>query len=435
MESSRAYRQNRILRFLLASGYGAAVILSPAVFILTGRFPPEDDPGGRIGNALLVAAFPLFALQPVLAARLRVGDRAFGLDGVYIFHKTMGLIAASLLLCAAVLLASAGSSLMRWTWYMAAVLIVLLAATALLQRQLRLSYETWRRVHNALALAVILLVSVQTVALALRSGTPAAAVLFIILFLAGASAYVRHRIIGPMRRSRRAWRIESVRPETHNVWTLAFTPPEGVGPLDHLPGQFQFLTFDGGKGEEHPFTISSGSAVPGPHTATIKGSGDFTRTVGSIRPGDRVAVQGPFGRFSYLLHPDEKELVFIAGGIGITPLMSMLRHMRETGEERTIVLLYGNVTEQDIVFRQELDAIAAVGRPRLTVVHVLAKAGEDWKGERGFVTAETVRRFVPDLAGKAFYLCGPPPMMAALIGQLMSMGVPSRRIRFERFAL
>ncbi len=436
MKSSRTDVRNGARPLLFASIYGAAVIVPPALFLLAGRGGPPDGAMGRLGNALVIFSFPILALQPVLAARLRVLDRAFGLDGVYVFHKTMGLIAASLLLCAAVTLASAGSPSLRWAWIVTTALIVLLAGTALLQRQLHLPYEAWRLVHNALALAVLIRVFAHAVVVAMRTGSPAAAVLFIILFLSGASAYLGHRVIGPLRRRKRTWRIESVQPETHNVWTLTFSPPEGVMPLDYLPGQFQFLTFDGGRGEEHPFTISSGAASPRPHTATIKASGDFTRTIGNLRPGDSVAVQGPFGKFSYALHPEERDLVFIAGGIGITPIMSMLRHMKETGADQNAVLFYGNVTEKDIVFRKELDEIAAGGSPRLTVVHVLAKAGEDWNGERGFVNADLIRKYVPgDLAGKVYYICGPPPMMSALIGQLMNMGVPSRNIRFERFAL
>ncbi len=434
MKNARAHGQNLVLQALLASGYGAAIAIPLAVFFLTGQ-PRPDGAMERLGNALVIFSFPILALQPVLAARLRVLDRAFGLDGVYVFHKTMGLVAASLLLFAAVSLASAGPA-PRWAWIVTTALIVLLAGTALLQRQLHLPYEAWRLVHNALALAVLIRVFAHIVVLTVRTGSHAAAVLFIILFLSGASAYLGHRVIGPLRRRKRTWRIESVQPETHNVWTLTFSPPEGVKPLDYLPGQFQFLTFDGGKGEEHPFTISSGAASPRPHTATIKASGDFTRTIGNLRPGDRVAVQGPFGKFSYALHPEEQDLVFIAGGIGITPIMSMLRHMKETGAVRNAVLFYGNVTDKDIVFRKELDEIAAGGSPRLTVVHVLAKAGEDWKGERGFINADVIRKYVPgELAGKVFYICGPPPMMSALVMSLSSTGVPSRNIRFERFAL
>jgi ferredoxin-NADP reductase len=149
-----------------------------------------------------------------------------------------------------------------------------------------------------------------------------------------------------------------------------------------------------------------------------------------------VAVQAPFGRFSYLLHPDERDLVFIAGGIGITPLMSMLRHMRREGSGHDVLLLYGNVGERDIVFREELANIQAGTAPRLQVVHVLSRAGAEWQGERGRIDAAMIRKYASgDLAARSFYLCGPPPMMAALIASLSAMGVPPRKIRSERFAL
>ncbi len=430
-------KNDRALQVLLGSAYGVAILAPLAVQYLTGRPFKSGQTLEIIGNVLILMAFPILALQPVLAGRFRVLDRAFGLDGVYVFHKTMGLIAASLLLCATASLASAGSPSIHWTWVVTTVLVLLLAATALLQRQLHLPYETWRLIHNVLAVTVLIRVLIHAVVLEARSGSTPAVLVSIAFFLFGAACYVNHRLLGPRSRSRKAWSVESVRPETHNVWTLTLRPPEDVEPPAYLPGQFQFLTFDGGKGEEHPFTISSDPSLAGARASTIKGSGDFTRTIGTtVRPGDRVAVQGPFGRFSYALHPDEKDLVFIAGGIGITPIMSMLRHMKGTKADIDAVLLYGNVAEKDIVFRKELDEIAAGAHPRLSVVHVLNRAEADWKGERGAVTEALIRKYCTgDLAKKTFYLCGPPPMMAALIGTLYAMGVPAGNIRFERFAL
>ena len=170
-------------------------------------------------------------------------------------------------------------------------------------------------------------------------------------------------------------------------------------------------------------------------SSTIKELGDFTSTIGQTRPGDTVAVHGPFGRFSYMLHPDERDLVFLAGGIGITPLMAMLRHMRDTGDDRSVVLLYANGNEDRIVFREELDRIAAGGRPGLTVVHVLSRPGENWTGETGHIDRERIEKYCsanPD--GKTFYICGPVKMARDLITTLRGIGVSEKRIRQEVFS-
>jgi ferredoxin-NADP reductase len=128
--------------------------------------------------------------------------------------------------------------------------------------------------------------------------------------------------------------------------------------------------------------------------------------------------------------------VFIVGGIGITPIISMLRAMRDREDDRQVLLLYGNRTQADIAFRDELAEIEAGGHPRLTVVHVLSQAGEDWTGHTGYVDREILQRYVGDeVAGKTFYLCGPGPMRAMTLANLKAMGVPNGGIRTEIFAL
>lgn len=111
--------------------------------------------------------------------------------------------------------------------------------------------------------------------------------------------------------------------------------------------------------------------------------GDFTSTIKETRAGDRAAVHGAFGRFSYALHPEERDLVFIAGGIGITPLISMLRHMRDTRDDRSVLLFYANPAEDRIVLRRELEEIENGRHPMLKLVHALSHPDEGWSGERG----------------------------------------------------
>ena len=157
--------------------------------------------------------------------------------------------------------------------------------------------------------------------------------------------------------------VVEVRRENYNVCTLKLRPTAGYRGDGHLPGQFHFITLyrQGLPIEEHPFTISSGPAADGSLASTIKESGDFTRTIMKTAVGDRVGVRGSFVRFSHVLHPDEDDLVFIAGGVGITPLMSMLRYMRDRGEHRRVLLIYANRDPSAIVFHDELEAIEAGG--------------------------------------------------------------------------
>jgi ferredoxin-NADP reductase len=191
------------------------------------------------------------------------------------------------------------------------------------------------------------------------------------------------------------------------------------------------LRRNGTLSEMHPFTISS-SPTQEFISVTPKAVGDFTATIGDTEPGDRAYIEAPYGVFSYLNHTG-LELAFIAGGIGITPFMSMLRYMRDAGDQRDVVLIWGNKSEADIAFRDELDAIDAA-MPSLRIVHVMSRQ-EDFEGERGFITRELIERHVPDIRSRQVFLCGPPVMMRAVRPAVESIGVPKQRLHFERFAI
>jgi predicted ferric reductase len=441
--NSGASRNNRLLLiaaylFILSAPLMCAKLLAPKM--------GKQDLLFEISNDLILLVFPLLALQPMLAARFRRLDRWFGLDIIYVFHKIMGMTAGTLLACVPIFLAAAGNESLTisldQTWQIVvsaagATLLLVLVVTALLYQEFSMNYEQWRRLHNVLALMVLLLVFAYGIFIKEAHAVSAVTILWVLLFIAAIAAYINHKFIGPYRRRRHSYRVEKITQETHNVWTVTLAPPKGMSRFDFSPGQFQFLTFYRGKqGEEHPFTISSSPTQNGFVTSSIKESGDFTKSIREIRANDRVAIQAPFGRFSYVLHPEEHDTVFIAGGIGITPFMSMLRHMRDTNADKDVLLLYANVSEQDIVFRAELDAIAAGKCPRLNVVYVLNKPTAEWRGERGFIDRGLIRKYCRDEVGtRSFYICGPPTMMTALIATVIELGAPSSRVRSERFAL
>jgi predicted ferric reductase len=429
----------RYNRMLLIAAY-LFILSAPLMFAkLLG---PEIGKLGflsEISNDLVLIVFPLLALQPVLAARFRLFDRSFGLDTIYVLHKIMGMTAGTLLACVPVFLAASGLDQTRQIVLIAAgaALLLVLVLTALLYQEFRMKYEQWRRLHNVLAVTVLLLVFAYGIFIKESRTSCPVAILWVLLFILAIAAYINHKFIGPYRRRKHSFRVEKISRETHNVWTLTLAPPEGISRFEFFPGQFQFLTFfRGNRSEEHPFTISSSPTQNGFVTSSIKESGDFTKSIREIEANDHVGIQAPFGRFSYVLHPKEHDLAFIAGGIGITPFMSMLRHMRDTNADKDILLLYANISKQDIVFREELDAIAAGKNPRLNVVYVLNNPTAEWLGERGSIDRGLIQKYCQgDVRTRSFYICGPPPMMTVLIATVIELGVPSSRVHSERFAL
>jgi predicted ferric reductase len=435
MDGKGTYGPSTGMQWIFGSAYALLVFLPLAVAMAMTSGWHLLDEYGKLTSAMVLMVNSLLSLQPVLAGRLKPLDRQFGLDMVYVFHKTMGMVAALTQACAmAFYLADPAGALPKPVWVETA-LIIALGVSALLYRELGLTYETWRRLHNVLFASVYLVAFMQAWLIAARMESLALAWIIAAQAALATAAYVHHKFLGPAGRRKKLYRVKNITAEARNVWTLTFEPLENSERFDFLPGQFQFITFDQGKGEEHPFTIASSPTDARSHSSTIKGSGDFTRTMGSVRPGDLVGIQGAFGRFSHVLEPGERNLIFIAGGIGITPFMSMLRYMQDTREERDIVLFYANRSEEDIVFRRELDDMATMAAPRLRVVHVLDAPGRELRGEQGRIDRALIERHANDFSSRLIYLCGPPPMMNALASLFLEAGVPAKRIRTERFAL
>lgn len=427
----------------------ALIVLSPLVVVVLTR--PTTDHGFvyTVGKNLALVGFAIFAMQFVLSARLKWIERPFGLNLLFSFHKTMAIVASLLVLSHPLLLVFGGGERTLvlgpavdwpiWLGRIALAVILFHVMLASFRLIIRLNYETWRFIHNAVAIVFLPLAFMHSWQAGGDLQLPAMRILWVALFAAAAIAYGWHRLIRPLILRQRRYAVTEVRREAKGVWTVALAAPAGVPRFDFLPGQFQFLTFRRAAHlpvEEHHWTISSSPTEPGVVRSTIKSSGDYTATIGETKPGDTAEVFGPFGRFSYVLHPEERELVFIAGGIGITPLMSMLRHIRDTRAKRTVTLVYANRTEADIVFREELAELQAARVADLKVIHVLSDAPAEWSGRRGRIDRDLlVLTCGPNLEAKAFYVCAPVPLMRRVTSDLAALGVSPVRIHFERFSL
>ena len=146
--------------------------------------------------------------------------------------------------------------------------------------------------------------------------------------------------------------------------------------------------------------------------------------------GDYALIDAPYGRFSFLHFP-AADYLFIAGGIGITPFMSMLRYMRDNRITKKVLLLWGNRTEQDIVFGAELTQMAQT-LTDLQVVHVMSNSSNQ-NGENGFIDAALIKKYGGNFSGKEIFICGPPIMMKLVLKALKSLKVRKKQIHFERF--
>jgi 3-phenylpropionate/trans-cinnamate dioxygenase ferredoxin reductase subunit len=226
--------------------------------------------------------------------------------------------------------------------------------------------------------------------------------------------------------------VESVLPETHNTYNITLKP-DAKSVKHHKPGQFAFLELKrpGRKSEIHPFTIASSPTFDTGLRFTIKQSGNFTNTIDQTRTSDKAYVEAPYGQFSFLNYA-RKPILFIAGGVGITPIMSMMRYLRDTGDFRRALLLYGSCTRKDIIFEDELKALPE----NFEVIHILSDPDDDWDGLKGFVTEEVIADRAGSVLDEAeVFVCGPPQMMDKVIASLKHLDVNPAHIHYERFTI
>ncbi|MFH9778772.1 hypothetical protein ACH4MW_37940, partial [Streptomyces luteogriseus] len=199
------------------------------------------------------------------------------------------------------------------------------------------------------------------------------------------------------------------------------------------PGQFGWLTVDRSPFSvtSHPFSFSSSAENASVLSMTIKALGDFTSTVRTIAPGTRAYIDGPHGVFT----PDRNEgpgFVLIAGGVGITPMISILRTMADRSDNRPYLLYYASRSLDDITFDEELESLKR--RLNLTIVNILMTPPEGWTGEQGYLDREMIVRHLPDRYQRLqYFTCGPAPMLNAVEESLTELGVPAQNLHTERF--
>lgn len=397
----------------------------------------------ELSVALGFVALAMMGLQFAVTARFRHVAAPYGIDIILRFHKQISIVAGALVLAHPIILfvtrpdtlnlLNVVTAPWRARFAVAATAALLaLIGISLWRRPLHLRYGTWRLAHGLLATAAVAFALAHIELVGWYVDLPWKRALWAATTLAVIGLLIYVRLVVPWLLLRRPWVVDRVVPERGRAWTL-FLRPMGHPGLRFAPGQFAWLTL--GRSpfvvEDHPFSFSSSAMDHEQIAFTIKVAGDFTRSVGDVAPGTPAYVEGPHGAFSIDRY-DGEGYVFVAGGVGITPIMSMLRTLADRRDARRHLLIYGAPSVDDLTFEEDLEAMRE--RLQLRIVYVLSSPSPDWRGETGRVDVALLDRHLPrERAAHTYFVCGPPQMMDAVESALRRTGVPWQNIYTERF--
>lgn len=222
--------------------------------------------------------------------------------------------------------------------------------------------------------------------------------------------------------------VNDVIQRTEDAKSIRFRKPEG---FDYLPGQWVFVTLGRkDKQKTNPLSLSSSPTEDFLEVTKRLTGQEFSNALANLRIGDKALIKGPYGNFTFQGEYDK--VCMLSGGIGITPLRSMIRYSTDMEVKTSIILLYSNRYENNIPFKNDFEEMQ-IQNPNLKVIITMTKPGPSWKGLTGRLNREMIERQVPDYAERVFYTSGPRPMVDAMRTILGGMGLQAAQIKQEYF--
>lgn len=431
----------------------------PALLLYFGLdFTHLNDPFS-LSMFIGLISYTYFMVVLIISGRIKALDRMYGHDRVMKFH--------SYLAVTAVVLAVAHRQIkirvfpftnMQIMFGMVALtgfmvitfLTVFLMVPNMLHRiraldrlritvntNLRLDYSILKVIHNFFVVAVLAL----SVHVLLASSTLEN--WYRMIYIGGLAAFacwtwIHHKLVRPFMNGRKGFFVESVTAVSDNITEIQIKASGTAKLPAYKAGQFAFFSFKGKNlgNEEHPFTISSS---PGDDTITFsaKDLGDYSAKLRTVLPGTPVRMDGPYGVFNLPPH-SRKPLLFVAGGIGITPFLSILKDIKGKGFPNAINLFWGVRTKADLVYDGQLNDLQNEidGFSYTPVISQETVQPSDGRMKSGHINDHLiVESLGRDLSDYLVYLCGPVPMMRKLVKVLRKLKVRKSNIHFEQFSL
>ncbi len=439
----------RSIRALVLVILYLCVTLLPLALAWAGARPPRalwDELASGAG----MLAYAVILVEFLLSGRFQSISAHIGMDVTMRIHQLFARTALVLALIHPFLYRGSFGPPLPWdatgqetlTWDLGALATgiiawVLLPGFVLLaigRDRIGVRYETWRLMHGLGALAIAALLQHHALAAGRYSADPVLAGLWSLLLAIAVLSLVNVYLVKPALQLRRAWTVASVRRLVAGIWELTLKPQNHPG-LTYDAGEFVWLNVGNSAFSlrENPFSIASAPG-PGPELQfVIKELGDFTCTLGKVAPGTRAYLEGPHGNL-VVAGREEPGIALIGAGVGIAPLRGILRQLHFEKDPRPTALVYGSRFVDDILYREELEALARDHGTELVLA--LSQPPEAWPGRSGRISEELVRELfaAPERKRWLYVLCGPPAMMEAVEDALIELGVPARQILSERFA-
>lgn len=390
-----------------------------------------------MGKMVALFGTVLFLINPILSMRYPVLARMFGgLDTLYSLHKQTGKLSFILLLCHPLFLGIGrllgGKGLGSvWDWTSLLIIsgllgLVVMIGLTVLAIYGHMKHQRWIQLHRLFGLLIPLFIVHALIAKSQIYKLDFLKYYVVTLGVLGFSAFIYRSVLGGYLFKKYRYEVADVIKQRGNVTEIVLKPL-GI-PLSYLPGQFAFVGFrqNNLSGESHPYSFTT--ANNGPYLRfAIKALGDDTKDIANLlSPGTPASVEGPFGAFTLGSVKNNKQ-VWIAGGVGIAPFISMARSLNKNNSMR-ITLFYAAQKVEDAVFIEEIWKIAKLIPDVFGVFVIDARIS-------GFVTTEMIANTLGDISTYDYLICGPPPMMKAVKKQLLDANIPTQQIHIEAFSM
>lgn len=419
---------------LLIALYLAVVLMPLALVALAGQPPRSIADNLAAGAGML--AYAMLLAEFLLSGRFRSVSRRIGIDVTMRFHQLLARTAVVLALLhpLAYRTPSMGFALSGLaTGILAWALLAAFFLMALLRDRSDMLYQTWRLTHGVGAALIAALLLHHTLNAGSHAQDPVLAAVWVGLFALAVLSLAYIYLVKPVLKRRAPWTVVSLRQIAERTWELTLAPVGHDG-LRYQAGQFAWISVGRAAASlnENPFSIASAPASGNKLQFVIKELGDFTRSLGQIAPGTRAYVDGPHGNM-VVEGRAAPGIALIAGGVGIAPILGILRQLRLAADTRPTLLLYGNRRADQIVCRDELDSLTRDHGTR--IVHALYEPPAGWQGHHGMCDAALIQQECdhPEMRQWLYVLCGPTGMMDLAEQALIELGVPTGNIMSERF--